>query len=63
MEIRPLGSALGAEITGVDFSQPLDEGALTAIHKALLDHQVIVMRGVDISPEEHIRLGERLGEA
>jgi taurine dioxygenase len=62
MNVRPLGIALGAEITGLDLSRPLDEEALTGIHKALLDHQVVVLRNVDLPPLEHIRLGERLGE-
>src|SRR4051812_34987158 len=62
MEVRPLGVALGAEVTGLDLTAPLDDGARAAIHKALLDHQVVVLRKVDLSPEEHIRLGEQLGE-
>ena len=62
MEIRPIGTALGAEINGVELSEPLDEGALTAIHKAVIEHQVVVLRNVELSPDEHIRLGERFGE-
>jgi taurine dioxygenase len=62
MNVRPLGIALGAEITCLDLSRPLDEEALTHIHKALLDHQVVVLRDVDLPPDEHVRLGERLGE-
>src|SRR4051812_43528902 len=62
MEVRPLGVALGAEVTGLDLTAPLDDGARAGIHKALLDHEVVVLRGVDLSPDEHIRLGEQFGE-
>src|SRR5438093_268463 len=62
MEIRPLGSVLAAEIVGIDLARSLDDTARAAIHKALLDHQVIVIRDVDLSPEDHILLGEQLGE-
>ncbi len=62
VNIHPLGTALGAEITGIDFSRPLDDEALSGIHKALLDHQVVVLREVELPPDQHIRLGERLGE-
>src|SRR3954447_12576069 len=62
MEVRPLGMVLGAEIVGLDLSRPLDDGARAGIHKALLDHQVVVVREIDLSPEEHVRLGEQFGE-
>ena len=62
MEVRPLGMVLGAEIVGLDLSRPLDDGARAGIHKALLDHQLVVLREVDLSPEEHILLGEQFGE-
>lgn len=62
MRVEPRGRALGAEITGLDWSAPLDDGALDSIRKALLDHQVVYVRDVALTPEEHVRLGERIGE-
>ena len=47
---------------GLDLSRPLDDGALAGIHKAVLDHQVVVLRQVELSPDEHLRLGEQFGE-
>ena len=61
MEIRPLAPALGAELVGLDVAR-LSDGDLDAVNKALLDHQVVVVHGVELAPEDHIRLGERLGE-
>jgi taurine dioxygenase len=62
MQVRPLGQALGAEVLGLDLSGQLDEGTRAGIHKLLLDHQVVVLREVSLSPEEHVRLGEQFGE-
>ena len=62
MEIGPLGEALGAEVTGVDLSGPVDDETRAGLHKAVLDHQVVVIRDVEIDPDEHVRLGEQFGE-
>jgi taurine dioxygenase len=57
MDVTPLGPTIGAEITGLDWQADLD-----AVHKALLDHKVLVVHGAELTPEEHVALGERLGE-
>jgi taurine dioxygenase len=62
IEVAPRGRSLGAEVLGLDWSRPLSDGELDSIRKALLDHQVILMRGVTMTPDEHVRLGERFGE-
>ena len=62
MEVRPLGTALGAEVLGLDLSRPLDDGTRADVHKLLLGHQVVVVREVDLSPEQHVRLGQQFGE-
>ena len=62
MEIVPLNPVLGAELLGLDWSAPLADDILDGIHKALLDHRVLVARGAELTPEEHVALGERLGE-
>ena len=35
--ITPIAGALGAEISGVDLSQPLEAGLVAELRKALLD--------------------------
>jgi taurine dioxygenase len=62
MDIQPRGRAFGAEITGLDWSRSRSDGELDGIRKALLDHQVVYMRQVTLTPDEHVRLGERFGE-
>lgn len=59
--IRPLSDAAGAEVIGVDLRQSLDDAIFKAIHKALLDHCVIVLRDQKLTPEDHIAFSQRFG--
>ena len=59
MDVRPLTTALGAEILGADIR---DEAAFDAIRQAFVDHSVIVLRGQDCSPEDHLAFAKRFGE-
>jgi taurine dioxygenase len=61
LRISPIAGALGAEIEGVDLSQPFDDATLAAIRQALLDHLVIFFRGQKLTPETHKALGRRFG--
>jgi len=60
MEIRRLGATMGAEITGVDLDA-LDEAEFAAIRDAFLAHQVIAVRGQDLSPAAQIAFSRRFG--
>lgn len=60
--VTPLAGALGAEISGVDLTEALDEETFGEIHRALLDNLVIFFRDQAITPERHIEFGERFGE-
>src|SRR3546814_5879120 len=44
IEVHPIAGALGAEIGGVDLSQPLDDDTIAEIRQALLNHLVIFFR-------------------
>ena len=60
-EIRPFDAPVGAEIVGLDISRPIDDAELARIHRAHLDHHVIVFRGQDVSPQAHIDFSRRFG--
>jgi taurine dioxygenase len=60
--IRKIAGALGAEISGVDLAQPLDDRVFADIHAALLEHLVIFFRDQHLTPEQHIAFGRRFGE-
>ena len=52
--VRPLGFALGAEVTGIDLRSPLPPRDREAIYQAWLKHLVLVFPGQDLEPEELI---------
>jgi taurine dioxygenase len=61
-EIRRLSHALGAEVVGLDVSQPLHPEQLQALRALWLEHQVLLFRNQTISPLEHIRFTECFGQ-
>jgi taurine dioxygenase len=63
LEIRPLSTALGAEIFGIDLAEPLDEATVRVLRDALLEHVVIFLRDQDLGPQQLLALAERFGEA
>ncbi len=62
MQIDKITPAIGAVISGVDFSAPLDTPTHDAIYQALLDHLVIFFRGVEITPAAHLDFAQAFGE-
>jgi len=61
-EIRPFSGAVGAEITGLDLAKPVNAEDFLRIHRAHLDHHVLVFRDQRISPEQQISFSRRFGE-
>ncbi|MBL6458173.1 TauD/TfdA family dioxygenase [Belnapia sp. T6] len=62
LNIRPLGFAAGAEVTGLDLCQPLAEADRGAINDAWLRHLVLVFPGQDLTPEQQIAFARNFGE-
>ena len=60
--IIPLGSPIGAEVTGIDVSVPISDLAMQTIWKALDDRSVIVLRDQRIAPANQVALARRLGD-
>jgi taurine dioxygenase len=63
LTIKPLTTALGAEVTGIDLGQPLSEAAFEAIRQACLAHDVLVFHDQFLEPAAHVALTRRFGEA
>ena len=57
----PLTPAIGAEISGVDLSQPVSDALFEEIHRALTEYQVIFFRDQDIVIEQQKSLARRFG--
>ena len=60
-EVRPFPAPVGAEILGLDISKPINDEDFARIHRAHLDHHVLVFRNQQITPAEHIDFSRRFG--
>ena len=60
--VRPLSYALGAEIQGVDLSQPLSNSEFDRIHRTFLESGILLFRKQKITREQHIAFSRRFGE-
>lgn len=61
IDIRPLSDALGAEIRGLDLAQPIEDPTFAAIHRAHLEHLVLVFRDQSLTPAQQIAFSKRFG--
>ena len=59
---HPLAGALGAEVTGIDLRQPIDDAAFATLEAGLLEHQVLFFRDQHIEPVHQRVLASRFGE-
>ena len=59
---KPFAPNLGADIYGVDLSQPVPDAQFAEIHQAFLKYQVLFFKEQkEIPPEQHITFGKRFG--
>jgi taurine dioxygenase len=61
LTITKLHAHVGAEIGGIDLSQPLDDATFAALEDAFYQNSVLVFRGQDLPPERHIAFSRRFG--
>jgi taurine dioxygenase len=61
LKAKPLAGALGAQVTGVDLSQPLDEKTAADLNQAFLDHLVLSFPDQNMNPGSMLKLTEVLG--
>lgn len=59
--VAPSGASLAAEISGVDL-RSIDDATFAAIHRAWLDHLVLLFRGQSLSDDDLIAFSRRFGE-
>jgi taurine dioxygenase len=61
IDVIPNWAALGAEIRGIDLRR-IGDDEFAAIHRAWLDHLVLLFRGQSLSDEDLIGFSRRFGE-
>ena len=59
--VNPISGALGAEVSGVDLTQPLGAEDVATIRQALLDNLVIFFRDQPMDPDSYMAFAENFG--
>ena len=62
ISIDKLTPIIGAEIGGIDLSQPLGNRTIDELHRALAENLVIFFRDQQITPEQHLAFGRLFGD-
>jgi taurine dioxygenase len=63
MKVEQVTARIGAEVSGIDVSQPLDAATITAITKAFHAHSVLFFTGQrPLSPAEQANFARQFGE-
>jgi len=60
--VQRVAGALGAEISGVDLSKPLDNETFAEVHRAFLENLVIFFHDQHLTPGQQMAFGRRFGE-
>ena len=62
ISVKKLAAPLGAEISGIDLSKPVDRNAVDVIEQAWCERRVIVFHGQKLSDPQLIAFSEAFGE-
>lgn len=59
---RPLTPSLGAEISGIEAADEMDQETFAALYRAFLRYQVLLFPPQDLPPERQVAFARRFGE-
>ena len=59
--VRPIDGPLGAEVFGLDLSRPLGDDDFAVLHRAHLDHHLLIFRDMQITPAQQVAFSRRFG--
>jgi len=62
LAVRPVSTAVGAEILGLDLADSLSPATIETIRQALFAHGVVFFRDQKLTPEQHVSFARRFGE-
>src|ERR1700744_3613612 len=60
--VKPVSSALGAEVSGVDLREPIDAASIREIRSAWLKYGILIFHDQPINHAQHIAFSRMLGE-
>ncbi len=61
-DATPLGSTVGAEISGIDLTATLPDEVIADIRQALYEYKVIFFRDQPLTPQQHVAFARRFGD-
>jgi taurine dioxygenase len=61
INVTQVGKHLGAQISGVDLSKPLDDDTFAQLARAFFDNEVVFLRNQKITPEQQVAFTRRFG--
>lgn len=61
-DIRPLTTAIGAEVAGLDLARPLESAVVAGLRAALAGHGVLFFRDQDLTPQTQTAFARQFGE-
>ncbi len=63
IQLKPISTSLGVEVSGVDLKQPLSPEHITAVYDALVRHKVLVFKKIGLNHEQQVRFTYELSGA
>jgi taurine dioxygenase len=62
LRLKSLTPHIGAEVHGIDLSQPIDDATMAELRAASAEWKVLVFRDQQLTREQHKTFGEKFGE-
>lgn len=62
LQYRRLSEVMGAEIVGVDLARPMRDETQHQIRRVWLDHNILLFKNQDLTPEQQIAFSRRIGD-
>ena len=62
LEFKRIGASLGAEVSGIDLTQPVGEDEVAQLTEALGDYEVLIFRDQEITAEHQKAFARNFGE-
>ena len=60
--VRQYGATIGAEISGLDLTSPLDASVIAELRRALCEYKVLFFRDQPVSAAQHVDFARNFGE-